>query len=76
MSAKETKEERFIRIAESRVNRVLHEIKLIGNLASRNYEFDEQQVDKIIKALNREVRQLRQTFAEALQGDSKKSFKL
>lgn len=40
----ETKRERFERIGTARMNRVLHSIRLIGNLANSNYEWSEQDI--------------------------------
>ena len=41
----ETKEERFIRIAEPRVSRACKAVSLLGNLAGSGYEYTEEQVD-------------------------------
>ncbi len=51
----ETKRERFERIGQPRVNRALHAIKLIGNLASSNYEWDEADVEAMRAALQDQV---------------------
>ena len=62
----ETKAERFKRLAESRVNRALKEIQLIGNLANKNnYEFTSEQASKIVAALSAEVRAVKQRFGDA-----------
>ena len=50
------KEERFIRIAESRTNKIIEQIRLLGNCANKNnYSYDDQQVDKIFKAIEKEL---------------------
>ncbi|MDE6946199.1 MAG: hypothetical protein K2P14_03330 [Anaeroplasmataceae bacterium] len=64
----ETKREKFTRLAESRMNAALKQISLIGNLANTsNYEYDIQDVDKILKGLRNAVNELEVTF----KGDSK-----
>ena len=70
------KRENFIRIAESRVSRAIDSIRVIGNLSNRsNYEYDENDVQTIIKALQNEVTRLRLQF-ETKAGKSKQQFKL
>lgn len=47
----ETKAERFIRVAEPRVGRACKAIGLIGNFATGDYEYTEQQVDAMFGAM-------------------------
>lgn len=47
----ETKRQKFERIAASRVNRALSSIRLLGNLATYNYEWDADDIEKIRKAV-------------------------
>ena len=55
--------ERFVRLAESRVTRAIKDLRLIGNLSNRsNYSYDKEDVDKIIGALENELRALRRRF--------------
>ena len=50
------KEERFVRIAEKRTNKILEQIRLLGNCSNKNnYSYDNQQVDKIFKAIEKEL---------------------
>lgn len=50
------KEERFIRIAEKRTNKILEQIRLLGNCSNKNnYSYDDKQVDKIFKAIEKEL---------------------
>ena len=44
----ESREDKFKRLAELRVNNTLSKIAIIGNLASNNYAFTSEQVEKII----------------------------
>ena len=47
----ESKAERFIRVAEPRVGRACKAISLIGNFATGDYEYTEQQVDAMFAAM-------------------------
>ena len=69
------KREKFIRLAESRVNKALNDIRLIGNLSNKNnYDYDKSDVNKIIITLEQEVRSVKKKF-ETVQQNNKK-FKL
>lgn len=55
----ETKEQRFVRVASLRVNKALSAIANIGGVANRaNYEYTDEQVQKIFGALDKEVQNL------------------
>ena len=70
------KRENFVRLAEARVSRALDSIRVIGNLSNRsNYEYDDQDVKKIIKTLLDEVAKVKIKL-EAKSGISKQQFKL
>ena len=59
------KKERFVELAEMRVNKALHSIRLIGNLANRrNYEYTDQQASQIISALDGAVKDIKALFRE------------
>lgn len=61
---KETKREKFIRLAENRVNSTIKEMNLIGNLANKsNYDYTKDDVDKIIKTLKKSVSDLESKFS-------------
>ena len=54
---------KFVELANKRVNRVIKDLQLVGNLANKsNYEYTEEQVKKILKALQQEVDSLKQSF--------------
>ena len=60
------KRETFVRLAESRVNKALKDIQLIGNLSNRSaYEFDEKDVRKIFVALQKSLENARSRFERA-----------
>ena len=52
MNNKESKAERFTRVIESRVNKAISMLKLIGQCSNRNvYEYHPEQVSKVFSAL-------------------------
>jgi hypothetical protein len=62
MSAKRDK---FLELANNRVNRTIKDLRLIGNLSNRSaYEYTEDDVRRIFKALQREVEVARSRFGE------------
>jgi len=55
---------KFVELAEKRVIRAIKDIRLIGNLSNKsNYSYTEEDVRKIIRALDREIKNLGQRFA-------------
>lgn len=69
----ETKREKFVRLAERRVNAVIRELELIGNLSNKsNYDYDKEDVEKIIKTLKKSVSDLESKFTSK----TKSNFKL
>ena len=57
---KDTKREKFVELAESRTVNAIKAIRVIGKLGNKNaYQFDEIDVNKIVKALNKEVEALK-----------------
>ena len=61
---KETKKERFKRVAEKRVQNILNAIRGLSGLSNKKvYEWEPKQLEKIWKAIEQEI------------GDCKNSFK-
>ena len=57
------KRAKFIELANKRVTRALKDLELIANLSNRrNYEYDDEQVRKIIKALQTELDSVKHSF--------------
>ena len=55
--------EKFVELANKRVSRALKAVQLIGNLSNRsNYDYSDEDVSKIIKALQDEVAACRRRF--------------
>ncbi|MDI3540739.1 MAG: hypothetical protein PWP66_277 [Thermosediminibacterales bacterium] len=64
---KETKRERFLRVAESRTRKIIKMIRLLGNCANRSaYEYNEEDVKKIFNAIEREIKTAKSKFEEAV----------
>ncbi|MCS3729349.1 hypothetical protein [Bradyrhizobium betae] len=59
------KREKFVKLAEARVNRAIQDIRLIGNLSNRGaYEFDESDVKKMFRAIQKATDAAKQRFGE------------
>lgn len=71
----ETKRERFIRVAETRTNKIIKLIDLLGNCSNKNnYEYTDEDVKLIIGTLESELKELKKKF---FQSETKeKDFKL
>ena len=62
----ETKGQRFIRIAEKRVQRVLDSIRSFSHCSNRRmYEWNEQQLKKIWNTIDMELKLCRESFDKA-----------
>lgn len=58
------KREKFIGLAEARVNRAIKDIRLIGNLANKNsYEYSEDDVKEMFRALQKEIDAAKSRFS-------------
>lgn len=54
---------KFVRLASRRVSNAMKAIQLVGNLANRsNYDYTEEDVQKILKALSDELSACRKRF--------------
>lgn len=70
------KQERFVSLAEKRVPRAIHQLRLIGNLANKhNYRYSQEQAQRIVATLEQELRVLKGRFA-AEASKSQPTFKL
>ena len=71
------KRDRFVELAQSRVTKATQTIRLIGNLANpNNYAYSEDDAQKILAALDGEIRLLKVKFQTALSKRTKDEFKL
>ena len=71
MSNKE-KKERFNRLATIRTNEVLDRLRILGNCSDkRSYEYTDEEIDKIFRAIDEQVKIVKTKFKKP-----KKGFKL
>ena len=69
------KKSNFIRIAESRTNRIIESITLLGNLSNTSfYEYSPEQIEAIFSAIQDELDKQRKHFLE--NEPKKKKFRL
>lgn len=63
MNRNESKKEKFIRLAEARTNKILNMLRLLGNCSNKNnYEYTEQDIQKIFNTLERELKNTKAKF--------------
>jgi hypothetical protein len=73
----ENHHDRFRRLAEKRVIRTIKDIRLIGNLGNRNnYGYTADEVDKIFRALEKELKLARTKFDSRSRADDDIDFSL
>ncbi len=59
----ESKHDRFLRLATTRTQAAINKIRILGNCANQNnYEYSDADANKIIRALEEEVRALKSQF--------------
>ena len=60
---KESKRDRFVRIAAARTNKILLMLRLLGNCSSKgNYEYTDKDIRKIFSTLEREIKNTKNRF--------------
>ena len=60
---KESKKERFIRIAESRTNKIIDMIDLLGNCSNKhNYDYSQEDIKKIFDAIEQKLKVTKSKF--------------
>ena len=63
MNRNESKKEKFIILAEARTNKILNMMRLLGNCSNKNnYEYTEQDIQKIFNTLERELKNTKAKF--------------
>ena len=71
------KRSRFVELGQARVTKATQTLRLIGNLANpNNYEYSDEDVQKIFSALDAEMKLLKARFQTALSKKAKDEFKL
>ncbi|MCD4695208.1 MAG: hypothetical protein K8S16_03120 [Bacteroidales bacterium] len=75
MKNKEAKRDRFARIAEARVNKILNNLDSLGKCANRrNYEYSDEDVKHIFREIEKKVKDVKQLYHGS--GSSNSLFKL
>ena len=74
---RETDRKKFVDLASKRVTRAIKSINLIGNLSNRsNYDYTDEDVMKIFRALQEELNSCKKRFEMASKGRANKIFSL
>lgn len=72
-----TKQERFVKLAEKRTNKILRYIRTLGNLSNtRVYEFTEEQVEKMFSEVEKNLQRIKIPFYLYFDKKSNYKFKL
>ena len=59
----ETKDEKFKRIAAARTQRILEDLRLLGNCSNRStYSYTNEDVNKIFSTIDKEVKRVKALF--------------
>jgi hypothetical protein len=65
-TSKSEKREKFVKLAENRTRNAIKAIRVIGKLGNKHaYQFGDSDVQKIVRALNKEVEALRVRMAQS-----------
>jgi len=68
------KKERFVRIAENRTNKIIEQLRLLGNCSNKNnYLYSDEEVKKIFAVLENELKETKLKFSSK---SNKEKFKL
>ena len=71
----ESKEDKFVRIAEARTNKIIDMIRLLGNCSNKaSYEYSKEDVRKIFTAIENELKAAKAKFDSS--SDDSIKFKL
>lgn len=73
MKNKETKREKFVRIAEARTNKIINMIQLLGNCSNQSlYEYSQKDINKIFNTIQTELDEAKKRYSKQ---DSQKGSK-
>lgn len=63
--ANESKRERFVRLAETRTNKIINMVQLLGNCSNTSaYEYTDADVEQIFGAIEASVREAKKKFTK------------
>jgi len=64
--AKQGKREKFVELAENRTRNAIKAIRVLAKLGNKNaYQYDDGDVSKIIRALNKEIEALKARMSQS-----------
>lgn len=64
-AGKAGKRDKFVELAENRTRNAMKAIRVIGKLGNKNaYQFDDSDVQKIVRALNKEIESLKARMSQ------------
>lgn len=70
---RETKRQKFVRLAEARTNKIIDMLQLLGNCSNSSaYDYTQEDVDKIFSAIESEVKEARKKFNKIESNKSKR----
>jgi len=62
-TSQRNKRQRFLDLANKRVNRAIKELSLVGNLSNRrNYEYTDEEAKKIVRTLQGQLERVKHSF--------------
>ena len=69
--SKETKREKFVRMAEARTIKIISMVRLLGNCSNRlAYEYSDKDVTKILNAIESAVSDAKKRFRSSPSGNA------
>jgi hypothetical protein len=69
--------ENFVRLAESRTEKTIRAIRILGNLSNpTNYSYTDKDVDEIFSSINKELKTAKSRFKQNPGSNGATSFKL
>lgn len=72
----ESKHEKFVRVAESRTNKIINMIRLLGNCSNTaTYEYTDEDVKKIFSTLESELKACKNKYQDNNNKESKFSLR-
>jgi len=61
----ESKHDKFVRLAESRTNKIIEAFRILGNLSNTiTYEYSQDEVDYIFQEIERELAETKKKFVK------------
>ena len=76
METKNSKRERFEKVASNRVQRILDTFSLLQNCANRNnYDYSQEDVDQMFSEINKAFKDAKSAFVNEMNKATKQGFK-